>query len=63
MFALVQDTKVRIVRGSSQKSHVVSPIDLRLSSYWLILNSMNYQKTFRKNAFNILDKSKYLPSL
>lgn len=62
MFTIIQDTKVRLVRGSSQKSHMVSPIDFRLSSYLMILFNMNYNKFFAENSFNTLSKDRYLPS-
>lgn len=62
MFTIIQDTKVRLVRGSSQKSHVVSPIDFRLSSYLMILFNMNYKKFITENSFNTLSKDRYLPS-
>jgi hypothetical protein len=63
MFTMIHDTKVRIVRGSSQKSHMVSPIDFRLSSYLLILCNMNFKKFNTENSFNIVNKNRYLPSL
>lgn len=63
MFTMIHDTKVRIVRGSSQKSHMVSPIDFRLSSYLLILCNMNFKKFNAENSFNIVNKNRYLPSL
>jgi hypothetical protein len=63
MFTMIHDTKVRIVRGSSQKSHMVSPIDFRLSSYLLILCNMNFKKFNTENSFNMVSKNRYLPSL
>lgn len=61
LFTIIQDTKVSLVRGSSQKSHMVSPVDFRLSCYLLILCKMNYKKFHSKNSFNILGKERYLP--
>lgn len=62
LFTQIQDTKVKVVRGSSQKAHLVSPIDFRLSSYLLILFGMDYKKFNSENAFNIVQKDRYLPS-
>jgi len=62
LFTIIQDTQVKLVRGSSQKSHMVSPIDFRLSSYLLILCKMNYKKFNSENSFNVLSKDKYLPT-
>lgn len=63
MFTMIHSTKVRIVRGSSQKSHVVSPIDFRLSSYMMILCNLDFKKFNTENSFNIMSKNRYLPSL
>nr|QJQ35219.1 hypothetical protein [Fusarium ramigenum]QTK22401.1 hypothetical protein [Fusarium oxysporum f. sp. albedinis]SNU76834.1 TPA: hypothetical protein [Fusarium oxysporum f. sp. lycopersici]SNU77058.1 TPA: hypothetical protein [Fusarium oxysporum f. sp. cucumerinum]SNU77665.1 TPA: hypothetical protein [Fusarium oxysporum f. sp. niveum]SNU77835.1 TPA: hypothetical protein [Fusarium oxysporum]SNU78072.1 TPA: hypothetical protein [Fusarium oxysporum PHW808] len=62
LFVQIQDIKVQVVRGSSQKAHLISPIDFRLSSYLLILFGMNYKKFNSENAFNIIQKDRYLPS-
>lgn len=62
LFTIIQDTKALVVRGSSQKAHIVSPIDFRLSSYLLILCKLNYKKFYYNNSFNELSKDKYLPS-
>lgn len=61
MFTIIQNTKTQIVKGNSQKSHILSPIDFRLSSYMLILCNMNYKKFNYNNSFNIVTKDKYLP--
>lgn len=53
---------MNVVRGSSQKSHMVSPIDFRLSCYLMILCNMNYKKFYSENSFNIITKDRYLPS-
>lgn len=62
MFTIIQETKVRLVRGSSQKSHIISPIDFRLSSYLMILFNMDFKKFNAENSFNKLSKDRYLPS-
>lgn len=63
IFTVIQEEKVNVVRGSSQKSHIVSPIDLRLSCYLMMLYNMDYSKVANSNSFNILTKDRYLPSL
>lgn len=62
LFTTVQNMKANIVRGSSQKSHMVSPIDFRLSCYLMILFDMDYKRFSSENSFNILTKDRYLPS-
>lgn len=62
VFTIIQNTKVRIVRGSSQKSHMISPIDFRLSSYMLLLCNMDFKRFNIENSFNIISKDRYLPS-
>jgi hypothetical protein len=62
MFSYIVDKQVKMVRGSSQKSHIVSPIDFRLSSYLMILYDLDCRKINSNNAFNILTKDRYLPS-
>jgi hypothetical protein len=52
---------VDLVRGSSQKAHILSPLDLRLSTYMLALIGLNYSKLSFFNVFNDLVKEKYLP--
>lgn len=52
--------ETKLVRGSSQKSHVISPIDYRLSTYLMLFFNMNSKKFMKNNAF--LTKDRYLPS-
>jgi hypothetical protein len=61
-FTKIQDVDTKVVRGSSQKSHLVSGVDFRLSCYLMILFNMDYQKVYKQNAFNDLTKDRYLPS-
>lgn len=60
MITKIQDRAVRVVRGTSQKSHIISPIELRLSCYLMILFNMDYSKLHAQNSFNILTKDRYL---
>nr|YP_010526683.1 hypothetical protein OOD12_mgp16 [Pleurocordyceps sinensis]UXR11751.1 hypothetical protein [Pleurocordyceps sinensis] len=62
IFTAIGNEKVQIVRGSSQKSHIISPIDFRLSCYMLVLCNLNYNICCSRNAFNVLTKDRYLPS-
>nr|YP_009750554.1 hypothetical protein [Tolypocladium cylindrosporum]QIJ60559.1 hypothetical protein [Tolypocladium cylindrosporum] len=61
IFTVIQDSKVSIVRGSSQKAHMVSPIDFRLSCYLMILCNMDYKKFKAENSFKTISKDRYLP--
>jgi hypothetical protein len=62
LFVKIQDINVKLVRGASQKSHMVSPVDFRLSCYLMILFNMDSDKFMKNNSFNLLTKDKYLPS-
>lgn len=62
MFKRINNTKVQLVRGSSQKSHMVSPLDFRLSLYLTILCNMDFKYFRTNNSFNKIDKKRYLPS-
>jgi len=57
---------VNIGRGGSQKSHLISPVELRLNSYLLAMHNFNYTIINSNNAFHSLEKNRYLlfaPSL
>ncbi|HEY6534763.1 MAG TPA: hypothetical protein VIY08_02995 [Candidatus Nitrosocosmicus sp.] len=60
LFNQIQGCKVNICKGSSQKSHNISSLDFRLSSYILALFSFNYKQISYLNAFNVIGKDKYL---
>lgn len=60
LFAVVNGYKINIGRGGSQKSHILSPLDLRLSSYMLAMFNCNYKVLSYLNAFNDLNKNRYL---
>jgi hypothetical protein len=62
IFTTIQNTKVSIVRGSSQKSHMISPIDFRLSCYLMVIFNMDFKRFNYENSFNIISKDRYLPS-
>ena len=52
---------VNLGRGSSQKSHNVSPLELRFMSYLMAISNFDYSFIYEINSFNTLPKSRYLP--
>jgi hypothetical protein len=58
----IDDCSVIIGRGSSQKSHILSPLELRLSTYLLAMFNFDYNLIFQLNMFNFLSKDQYLPT-
>ena len=60
LFTQINGYEVNVGRGGSQKAHVLSPLDLRLSSYLLAVFNFNYKKISYLNAFNALEKDVYL---
>lgn len=58
----IDDCSVIIGRGSSQKSHILSPLELRLSTYLLAMFNFDYHQIFKLNRFNSLSKNQYLPT-
>jgi hypothetical protein len=60
IFANVNGQETNIGRGGSQKAHILSPLDLRLSSYLMAMFNFDYLLLSQLNAFNNLDKAKYL---
>lgn len=57
----INNCNVNIGRGGSQKSHILSPLDLRLSSYLMAMFNFNYDLLSSLNTFNFLSKDRYLP--
>ena len=57
----INNYSVNIGRGGGQKSHIVSPMEFRLSSYLMAMFNFNFKKMCDLNAFNKLDKRRYLP--
>ena len=51
---------VKVGRGGGQKSHMVSPLDLRLSCYLMALYNLDYKLVSELNAFNAIGKDRYL---
>jgi len=61
MIKNINGFNVNIGRCSgSQKSHIVSPLELRFNNYLLAIHNLNSPYMSLHNAFNYLDKSRYL---
>ena len=61
IFIKINDFYVNIGRGSSQKAHVVSPLDFRVSCYLMALFKFDYKYISYLNTFNVISKDRYLP--
>lgn len=62
LFTNIIGKEIEIVKGARQKSHVISPVDFRLSCYLMILCNMDYNKFSNANSFNEDIRSKCKPS-
>ena len=60
LFKMINDCHVNIGRGGPQKSHVLSPLDFRLSCYLMALFNFNNNLISSLNTFNDLSKDRYL---
>lgn len=63
LFANINGHEMNVGRGGSQKAHFLSPLDLRLSSYVIAMFNCNYGWISKVNAFNSLEKDRYLSYL
>jgi hypothetical protein len=61
IFTKINGFDTNVGRGGSQKSHVISPIDFRLSCYLMAMFKFDYKHITYLNAFNVMDKERYLP--
>lgn len=52
---------VDIGRGGGQKSHMLSPLDFRLSCYLMAMYNFDYHLISSLNTFNFISKDRYLP--
>jgi hypothetical protein len=57
----IKNKDVNLGRGGSQKSHALSPLDLRLSCYLMAMFNFDYKLMSCLNGFNIMSKNRYLP--
>jgi hypothetical protein len=60
IFARVNNCRANIGRGGSQKAHILSPLDLRLSSYLMAMFNFDYKLINNLNTFNYISKDRYL---
>lgn len=60
LFKRISNKNVNVGRGGSQKSHVLSPLDFRLSSYLMAMFNFDYKLISSLNTFNYMDKDRYL---
>jgi hypothetical protein len=60
LFASISGYECNVGRGGSQKAHILSPLDLRLSSYMMAMFIGNYKELSSLNTFNDLSKDRYL---
>jgi hypothetical protein len=60
LFSKINDCDVNVCKGNSQKSHLLSPLDFRLSNYIMALFNFNYKNISYLNKFNDISKDKYL---
>jgi len=61
IFTKINNFDVNIGRGGSQKSHIISPLDFRLSCYLMAMFKFNYEHISYLNTFNFVPKDRYLP--
>lgn len=60
LFAVIENCPTNLGRGGSQKSHMLSPLDLRLSFYLMAMFNFNYKVVNNLNTFNYIGKERYL---
>jgi hypothetical protein len=60
IFAKIEEHEVNIGRAFNQKSHIMSPLEFRLSFYLLAIYNFNYNLISSINSFNNINKNRYL---
>lgn len=60
LFIKINGHNVNIGRGGSQKSHMISPLELRFNAYIFALCNFSYKYMSSLNVFNYLQKHRYL---
>lgn len=61
MITKIEGYNVEVVRGSNQKAHLLSTLDLRLTAYMLAFFDLDFNKLNFFNGFNVIEKERYLP--
>lgn len=56
-----EDINIIVSGGSPTKRHLLSPLEIRLSSYIVALFDMNTIEAINHNNFKFVDKERYLP--
>lgn len=57
----IEGINVNLGRGGGQKSHLISPLELRINSYLLAMYNFRFDTISKINAFDYLNKARYLP--
>ena len=60
LFATVNNREVNLGRGGSQKAHMLSPLDFRLSCYMMAMTGFDHNVVNNLNTFNYVNKDRYL---
>lgn len=60
LFTNINGCDVNLGSGRSQKAHLLSPLDFRLSCYIMAMFNFNYKLISYLNTFNDLEKDRYL---
>ncbi len=61
LFNKISTHNIDIGRGGGQKSHMISPLDFRLSSYLMAMFNFKYNDICHLNTFDFIHKKRYLP--
>lgn len=61
IFTKINGFDTNIGRGGSQKAHMISPLDLRLSCYLMAIFKFDFKYISYLNTFNVVTKDRYLP--
>jgi hypothetical protein len=60
LFAAINNCQFNLGRGGSQKAHMLSPLDFRLSCYMMAMFNLDYKLISSLNTFNYIGKDRYL---
>lgn len=60
IFSNINKCRVNLGRGGSQKAHILSPLDIRLSTYLMAMFNFDYNLINSLNTFNSISKDRYL---
>jgi hypothetical protein len=60
LFSTIDDCQINLGRGGSQKAHMLSPLDFRLSCYLMAMFNFNHKLISNLNTFNDINKDRYL---